>query len=68
MVIGDPTLETTEVGPLIRPREVDRVESWVSEAIDAGAECLSGGERLSETCYKTTVLFEPPSECKVSQP
>jgi acyl-CoA reductase-like NAD-dependent aldehyde dehydrogenase len=67
MVIGDPTLETTEVGPLIRPREVDRVESWVSEAIDAGAQCLSGGERLSETCYKTTVLFEPPSECKVSQ-
>ncbi|MEM7562167.1 MAG: aldehyde dehydrogenase family protein [Pseudomonadota bacterium] len=67
MTIGDPTLEETDIGPLIRPREVDRVESWVSEAKESGAECLSGGERLSDTCYQTTVLYDPPVDSKVSQ-
>ena len=56
-----------DLGPLIRPREVDRVETWVDEAIAQGAECLSGGKRLSDTCYQTTALFDPPSDCKVSQ-
>ena len=36
LVTGDPCLDETEVGPLIRPEEVDRVESWVNEAIDQG--------------------------------
>ena len=45
MTIGDPTLDTTDIGPLIRPREVDRVHEWVREAIDEGAECLVGGEK-----------------------
>ena len=67
MKIGDPTLDTTDIGPLIRPREVDRVESWVDEAVAQGAECLSGGKRLSDTCYQTTVLFDPPGDSKVSQ-
>ena len=67
MKIGDPALEETDVGPLIRPREVDRVESWVNEAIDEGADCLCGGERISNTCYPSTVLFEPAATSKVSQ-
>ncbi len=67
MTIGDPTLEDTDVGPLIRPREVERVASWVGEAIDQGASCLIGGKRNSETSYQSTVLFEPSSESKVSQ-
>jgi acyl-CoA reductase-like NAD-dependent aldehyde dehydrogenase len=67
MKIGDPTLETTDIGPLIRPREVDRVASWVDEAIAQGASCLSGGKRHSPTSYESTILFEPASESKVSQ-
>ena len=67
MKIGDPTLEETEVGPLIRPREVDRVESWVSEAVENGAELLCGGERISDTCYACTVLYDPPPGTAVSQ-
>ncbi len=65
--IGDPTLPDTEVGPLIRPKEVDRVEEWVKEAVDAGAELLTGGKRISDTCYECTVLFDPPPDAKVSQ-
>ena len=33
MIIGDPTLPETTVGPLIRHGEVDRVETWVNEAL-----------------------------------
>ena len=66
MTIGDPTLDSTEIGPLIRPREVERVHDWVSEAITEGAECLTGGRRNTETSYHNTVLYDPPGHSKVS--
>ena len=64
--IGDPTLPDTDVGPLIRPREVDRVETWVQEAVEGGAELLTGGRRVSDTCFDCTVLYDPPADAKVS--
>jgi len=64
--IGDPTLEETEVGPLIRPAEVRRVGEWVEEAGSSGAEVLCGGEALDESCYAATVLYQPPVDAKVS--
>ena len=67
MVIGDPTLEKTEVGPLIRTREVDRVSEWVDEAKKAGAKCLTGGERVSDTAYSCTVLLDPPQDIRISK-
>ena len=42
--VGDPILPETEVGPLIRHSEVNRVEEWVNEAVNAGAELLTGGK------------------------
>lgn len=66
MKVGDPTSPETEVGPLIRTGEVDRVDEWVQSAIAAGAKCLSGGERISESCYKPTVLYNPPADANVS--
>ena len=64
--VGDPVLPTTEVGPLILPREVDRVEAWVQEALDKGARLLCGGKRISDTCYEPTVLLNPPHDVRVS--
>ena len=64
--VGDPLNESTDVGPLILPREVDRVETWVEEAITAGAELISGGKRISDTCYEPTILLNPPADVKVS--
>ena len=66
LVVGDQMDEATEVGPLILPREVDRVEEWVNEAVDAGAQLLSGGKRISNTCFEPTVLLNPPLDAKVS--
>ncbi|MES9883644.1 MAG: aldehyde dehydrogenase family protein [Sedimenticola sp.] len=66
MKVGDPTLEDTEVGPLIRPREVERVSQWVDQAVEAGARLMTGGERISDSCYSPTVLFDPPQDTHVS--
>jgi acyl-CoA reductase-like NAD-dependent aldehyde dehydrogenase len=66
MKIGDPTLPETEIGPLIRTGEVSRVHEWVDEAIAEGAECLCGNERLSDSCYAATVLFNPPAHTRIS--
>lgn len=67
MKIGDPTLEDTEIGPLIRPREVTRVDEWVQQAIADGAQCLSGGKINSESSYQSTILREPSAESQVSR-
>lgn len=64
--VGDPTLESTEIGPLIRPHEVERVHNWVQEAIQEGAELICGGEKISNTCYAPTILLNPSPSSKVS--
>lgn len=64
--VGDPTLAETEVGPLISPAEVQRVDAWVQRAVAGGARLLSGGKPLSETCYAPTVLLNPPEDAEVS--
>lgn len=64
--IGDPTSDKTEIGPLIRNAEVQRVHEWVEEAVAAGAERLSGGEPLSASTYPCTVLLDPPTDVRVS--
>ena len=66
MIIGDPTLEKTEIGPLIRPAEVERIDQWIQQAVNEGAELLAGGEAVSTTSYACTVLYNPSAESKVS--
>ena len=45
LVSGNPSDELTEVGPLIRQSEAERVEAWVKEAVEGGAKLIAGGER-----------------------
>jgi acyl-CoA reductase-like NAD-dependent aldehyde dehydrogenase len=65
--VGAPEDAATEVGPLIRHAEVERVASWVDEALAHGAELLCGGKKISDSCYAPTVLLEPAAEAKVSK-
>lgn len=67
LIVGDPLDEKTEVGPLILPKEVDRVEEWVNEARENSGEILCGGKRISDTCYAPTVIYNPPQDVKVSK-
>jgi 5-carboxymethyl-2-hydroxymuconic-semialdehyde dehydrogenase len=41
--VGDPREESTEVGPIIHPRQVERVLGFIERAVDGGAELLWGG-------------------------
>jgi acyl-CoA reductase-like NAD-dependent aldehyde dehydrogenase len=45
LAVGDPANEATEVGPLIRLSEAERVEAWIKEAVESGAKLVAGGER-----------------------
>lgn len=63
---GDPTLADTEVGPLIIPKEADRVASWIDEAVKGGARLATGGKRLSETTLEPTVLIDPDPAARIS--
>jgi acyl-CoA reductase-like NAD-dependent aldehyde dehydrogenase len=65
--VGDPARPETEVGPLIRAGEVERIASWVEEAAARGARVLTGGTHLSGNCYAPTVLYDPPDDCRVSR-
>jgi acyl-CoA reductase-like NAD-dependent aldehyde dehydrogenase len=44
LVAGDPFVEATEVGPLVRLAEAERVGAWIKEAIEGGAKLVAGGE------------------------
>ncbi len=67
MKIGDPTLESTEIGPLIRHGETKRIDEWVQDAINKGGKLISGGRKISDSCYQATVLFNPPEDAIISQ-
>jgi len=43
--VGDPRNEATEVGPIIHPRQLERVAGFVDRAVADGAELLWGGAR-----------------------
>ena len=66
MKVGDPILDTSDIGPLIRPREVERVADWVNKAVADGANKVCGDGALSETSYSCTVLLDPSESSLVS--
>ncbi len=64
LVMGDPRNEATDVGPVIRPSDAERIETWVKEACKAGAKLLSGGERKG-SLVEPTILTGTRSPMKV---
>ncbi|MEU6847094.1 aldehyde dehydrogenase family protein [Streptomyces sp. NPDC046716] len=64
-VTGDPADDATDVGPLVSEDAAKRVETWVTEAVDAGASLLAGGKRDGAT-YAPTVLADVPADVTIS--
>lgn len=62
LVVGDPTDETTDVGPLARADLRDAVADQVRLSIEAGAEVALGGEPLPGPgyFYRPTILDRVP--------
>ena len=42
LIVGNPLRKRSFVGPLIRPKEVDRIESWINETSRNGADIITG--------------------------
>lgn len=62
--MGKKMSEETDLGPLISEDAAKRIESWVEEAKEGGAEIHCGAER-DGTYYAPTVLTNVPRDCKV---
>jgi acyl-CoA reductase-like NAD-dependent aldehyde dehydrogenase len=43
--VGDPKDRDTDIGPMISEGDARRAESWIQEAVAAGASLLTGGQR-----------------------
>tara|TARA_Y100000589_G_C27031547_1_gene579209 strand:- start:113 stop:985 length:873 start_codon:yes stop_codon:yes gene_type:complete len=65
LIVGDPTLEETQVGPLIRAAEIERINSWAGDADAQGGEITCGGRGLANQCYSPTVIVDAPGTTKV---
>jgi acyl-CoA reductase-like NAD-dependent aldehyde dehydrogenase len=61
---GDPSDPAVDIGPMISEEAARRVEAWVDEAVEAGAQVLAGGKRDGAT-YPPTVLTGVPAGAKV---
>jgi glyceraldehyde-3-phosphate dehydrogenase (NADP+) len=64
-VTGDPRDDKVMVGPMIRGRDADRVESWIDEARRGGARVLTGGGR-KDNLIEPTVLAGVGRRMKIS--
>jgi acyl-CoA reductase-like NAD-dependent aldehyde dehydrogenase len=64
LVVGDPSDERTEVGPLIRPAEDARVAEWIQEAVAGGGRVLCGG-RVEGGVFLPTLVESPPVGCRL---
>jgi succinate-semialdehyde dehydrogenase/glutarate-semialdehyde dehydrogenase len=69
---GDPAAADTFIGPLISPGDARRVDSWISEAADGGAEVVCGGRRERNVIAPTVLAGVSPAmqvmSCEVFGP
>ncbi|RMG43897.1 MAG: aldehyde dehydrogenase family protein [Candidatus Dadabacteria bacterium] len=55
---GDPCNPETDLGPLITPEDVLRVDQLIKDAVAAGARLICGGTPLDNNCYAPTLLAD----------
>ncbi|WCL53347.1 aldehyde dehydrogenase family protein [Gimibacter soli] len=64
LVVGDPMLPGTDIGPMIGEAEAARVEAWVRDAVSQGGRVLAGGKREGSVMWPT-VLENVPKAASV---
>lgn len=69
LVVGDPRDAATEVGPIIHPRQIQRISGYVERAKAAGATVLWGGEPdpFGALYYKPTMLTDVAPDAEIVQ-
>ncbi len=64
--IGDPMLENTDMGPMISSGDVERIKSWIDEAVASGGKVLCGGN-ANGNLFEPTVIVNVPQSAKIVQ-
>lgn len=65
--VGDPMLDSTDLGPKINQKEVEAMEHLVAVSVKEGAHIATGGKRLTGGDYDKGFWFEPTVLTNVSQ-
>jgi acyl-CoA reductase-like NAD-dependent aldehyde dehydrogenase len=65
--VGDPLDPDTDVGPLIRTDDRDRIVGWIQEAQEAGAKLRLGGEVNDDGTLQPAILDDVTPDMKVSR-
>jgi acyl-CoA reductase-like NAD-dependent aldehyde dehydrogenase len=65
--VGDPLDEATDVGPLIRAEDRDRVRSWIEEAVGQGAKLRLGGDVNADGTLQPAILDDVTPDMRVSR-
>ncbi len=65
ITFGNPLEEKTKMGPMVREADARRVETWVDEAVSAGARLVTGGNRHG-TIYEPTLVADVDSGMRIS--
>lgn len=69
LAVGDPRDESTEVGPIIHPQQIDRIKGYVERAKVAGATVLWGGDSdpFGALYYQPTMLTDVAQDSEIVQ-
>tara|TARA_R100000027_G_scaffold67398_1_gene65934 strand:- start:21 stop:1130 length:1110 start_codon:yes stop_codon:yes gene_type:complete len=64
LTMGDPGSEDTFLGPMIDETQSKRVEDWLKESVQGGAQVLTGGERTGNF-FEPTLLKNVDHDAKL---
>jgi acyl-CoA reductase-like NAD-dependent aldehyde dehydrogenase len=64
LIVGSPYDDDTFIGPLINYDSLNRAKSWIDNAIDEGAICLTGNKNDNLNFYPT-VMTEVTDDMKI---
>ncbi|MDQ0946851.1 acyl-CoA reductase-like NAD-dependent aldehyde dehydrogenase [Streptomyces phaeochromogenes] len=64
---GDPRDETTDIGPNIHPRQLEKIDAFVQRALAAGARAVIGGHRKDTQYYAPTLLTDVAQDSEIVQ-
>jgi len=67
LVVGDPMSEETDIGPLVNNSGLKTIEEQVSDAVEKGAELLTGGNRMGDKgfFYEPTIIKNITKEMRI---
>ncbi|ULR55105.1 aldehyde dehydrogenase [Streptomyces deccanensis] len=64
---GDPRDESTDIGPNIHPRQLEKIDGFVRRAVAAGARVVIGGHPGEGQYYAPTLLTDVAQDSEIVQ-